>query len=375
MRSSSQETGHRARVADSKSATAKPDITSTPTTTTSTSTPQPSNFEYDDNEWDIGIGDLIIDLDADIEKTNEGTNNTQSPIMAANTGGAQASKTTATAKMHIEHSATADKGLKMKIKRTKPGTKTSEAKHEIVKSNEQNGNVDQIDMKTTTSAGKHNVPTNNVPSPASINSNNSTNNSKRGSSGHRRDKTRDKHNSSTLSSLSSSSSTCSSSSTSSTSSSSSSSSTSSSSSSSSSSASSTTTDKQPSNGKVGNQTPVTSAVSVTVPELNGIVKVSAPQNGPTRSVFPASTGPGPPQSASSGGPSSGPPSSPAAATAQGSASKPEQTKIVTTTTTNTIQSTVSADETRSSPPPMKKMKTESRVSLAIYILFGSFKIF
>ena len=25
-----------------------------------------NNFEYDDNEWDIGIGDLIIDLDADI---------------------------------------------------------------------------------------------------------------------------------------------------------------------------------------------------------------------------------------------------------------------------------------------------------------------
>ena len=31
----------------------------------------PANFEYDDNEWDIGIGDLIIDLDADIEKTDE----------------------------------------------------------------------------------------------------------------------------------------------------------------------------------------------------------------------------------------------------------------------------------------------------------------
>lgn len=76
-----------------------------------------------------GIGDLIIDLDADIEKTNE----QQQPVhgtganMAANTGsGPQASKTAATAKMHIEHSATADKGLKMKIKRTKPGTKTSE---------------------------------------------------------------------------------------------------------------------------------------------------------------------------------------------------------------------------------------------------------
>ncbi|XP_063932996.1 zinc finger protein 609 isoform X3 [Zophobas morio] len=68
MRSSSQDAGHRARVADSRTgnATAKPDI--------ATTTTQPSNFEYDDNEWDIGIGDLIIDLDADIEKTNEGAN-------------------------------------------------------------------------------------------------------------------------------------------------------------------------------------------------------------------------------------------------------------------------------------------------------------
>ena len=68
MRSSSQAAGHRARVADSRTgnATAKPDI--------ATTTTQPSNFEYDDNEWDIGIGDLIIDLDADIEKTNEGAN-------------------------------------------------------------------------------------------------------------------------------------------------------------------------------------------------------------------------------------------------------------------------------------------------------------
>lgn len=61
MRSSSQDGGsHRARVADSTRTTAKPDSQAT------------SNFEYDDNEWDIGIGDLIIDLDADIEKTNEG---------------------------------------------------------------------------------------------------------------------------------------------------------------------------------------------------------------------------------------------------------------------------------------------------------------
>ncbi|XP_059224792.1 uncharacterized protein LOC106092016 isoform X4 [Stomoxys calcitrans] len=40
-------------------------------------------------------------------------------------------------KMSIDHQATLDKGLKMKIKRTKPGTKSSEAKHEIVKATEQ----------------------------------------------------------------------------------------------------------------------------------------------------------------------------------------------------------------------------------------------
>lgn len=43
-------------------------------------------------------------------------------------------------KMSIDHQATLDKGLKMKIKRTKPGTKSSEAKHEIVKAIEQQQN-------------------------------------------------------------------------------------------------------------------------------------------------------------------------------------------------------------------------------------------
>ncbi|XP_050294462.1 zinc finger protein 608 [Anthonomus grandis grandis] len=196
----------------------------------SAATASATNFEYDDNEWDIGIGDLIIDLDADIEKTNDqqqhqhlqlsgaaGVNNSNSGSvnMAANAGGGpQASKNAATAKMHIEHSATADKGLKMKIKRTKPGTKTSEAKHEIVKSNEQNGVVDPSEMTKGPQSGaggtKHVVgsgpgqagapgngslgnPGPNAPLGSSVNSNvNSA--SKRGSSGHRRDKTaRDKH--------------------------------------------------------------------------------------------------------------------------------------------------------------------------------------
>ncbi|CAH0590122.1 unnamed protein product [Chrysodeixis includens] len=108
----------------------------------------PANFEYDDNEWDIGIGDLIIDLDADIEKTDE--------------AGGMAAR----AEPDAQRTA-----LKMKIKRTKPGTKSSEAKHEIVKSNEMNG-----EPKST-------VPAQAAPPAAA----------KRGSGGHRRDKARDKH--------------------------------------------------------------------------------------------------------------------------------------------------------------------------------------
>ncbi|XP_075980953.1 uncharacterized protein LOC142979732 isoform X1 [Anticarsia gemmatalis] len=108
----------------------------------------PANFEYDDNEWDIGIGDLIIDLDADIEKTDE--------------AGGMAAR----AEPDAQRTA-----LKMKIKRTKPGTKSSEAKHEIVKSNEMNGEP------------KPTVPAATAPPAAA----------KRGSGGHRRDKARDKH--------------------------------------------------------------------------------------------------------------------------------------------------------------------------------------
>ncbi|CAH2042590.1 unnamed protein product, partial [Iphiclides podalirius] len=107
----------------------------------------PANFEYDDNEWDIGIGDLIIDLDADIEKTDE--------------AGGMAAR----AEPDAQRTA-----LKMKIKRTKPGTKSSEAKHEIVKSNEMNG-----EPKPPAAAA--------APPPAA----------KRGSGGHRRDKAREKH--------------------------------------------------------------------------------------------------------------------------------------------------------------------------------------
>ena len=60
MRDSPLDGGHRAKVADPRTTAAAAKAESAAT-----------NFEYDDNEWDIGIGDLIIDLDADIEKTNE----------------------------------------------------------------------------------------------------------------------------------------------------------------------------------------------------------------------------------------------------------------------------------------------------------------
>lgn len=146
--------------------------------------PPANNFEYDEQEWDIGIGDLIIDLDADIEKS-------ATSGMASAAGGA-ASKGQ-NAKLAVEHSATVDKGLKMKIKRTKPGTKTSEAKHEIVKSNsaeQQNGD----DPK----GGKH-PPSGATPqgTPAAQGAQGATAGSpassgKRGSSSHRRDKVKDK---------------------------------------------------------------------------------------------------------------------------------------------------------------------------------------
>ena len=78
-----------------------------------------TNFEYDDSEWDVGIGDLIIDLDADIEKNNDA---------------ARSSASAADPRMGVrqQHSSSMEKGLKMKIKRTSKPGRSSEAKHEIV---------------------------------------------------------------------------------------------------------------------------------------------------------------------------------------------------------------------------------------------------
>jgi hypothetical protein len=244
-----------------------------------------SNFEYDDNEWDVGIGNLIIDLDADIEKTQDEklnlkigmastpttslnhqlqtVENLSSSIESHSSGcqlsTSQASNTvlsTVTSsinkqshslnntnnsleltisnckinstssvsgtslcnKMAVEHSSTVDKGLKMKIKRTKPGTKSSEVKHEIVKSNEANGSSSNQDSQisistslsslsvTTNSQLVHTtveIPCSSLPNkskpfnlPTSVSSSTIStifNTSKRTSSNHRREKGRDKH--------------------------------------------------------------------------------------------------------------------------------------------------------------------------------------
>ncbi|GBP88349.1 hypothetical protein EVAR_61949_1 [Eumeta japonica] len=126
-----------------------------------------SNFEYDDNEWDIGIGDLIIDLDADIEKTDE--------------AGGMAAR----AEPDAQRTA-----LKMKIKRTKPGTKSSEAKHEIVKSNEMNGEPKSHAAPPAPAPAHPAAP---APVPAHPSAPQSQSQPKRGSGSHRRDKARDKH--------------------------------------------------------------------------------------------------------------------------------------------------------------------------------------
>lgn len=229
----------------------------TTTSATSAAAATTTNFEYDDNEWDIGIGNLIIDLDADIEKTNERSNvgnltsgssgsmAAASATNAASSGGSSASNSSKTNKStssssgsgatssgvgvavsgvvggggsapptSVEHSSTVEsKSLKMKIKRTKSGSKSSE-KHEIVKPNEQNGGevaalCNSNEVKGSVTSGKHSISVvsgsvnnnvNNTNLTTSAGSNcgsaspsvNSVSN-KRGGSSHRRDKTKDKH--------------------------------------------------------------------------------------------------------------------------------------------------------------------------------------
>lgn len=85
----------------------------------------------------IPINKLVTDSETIVTANN--------PISIGNMSSNTAGQTTGKAgnKVSIDHQATLDKGLKMKIKRTKPGTKTSEAKHEIVKA--ENGSLSSGD--------------------------------------------------------------------------------------------------------------------------------------------------------------------------------------------------------------------------------------
>ncbi|XP_046809835.1 probable serine/threonine-protein kinase DDB_G0282963 isoform X2 [Lucilia cuprina] len=93
---------------------------------------------------------LLEDKDCGISMSSQAGNNgnTSSNISGAAITNINSSQSTSCSsnsnklnnKMSIDHQATLDKGLKMKIKRTKPGTKSSEAKHEIVKATEQQQN-------------------------------------------------------------------------------------------------------------------------------------------------------------------------------------------------------------------------------------------
>ncbi|KAM7285628.1 basic proline-rich protein isoform X1 [Ixodes scapularis] len=110
-----------------------------------------AGFDDDYNEWELGIGDLIIDLDADIEKSND-------PAMAsaaAAAGGPTAAQAVpppaqaAASSPPVEHQATVDKGLKMKIKRK------NLAKHEIVKAQDTGSSPLPANSASSSAATKH----------------------------------------------------------------------------------------------------------------------------------------------------------------------------------------------------------------------------
>ncbi|XP_055540304.1 zinc finger protein 609 isoform X2 [Wyeomyia smithii] len=134
--------------------------------------------------------------------TLKSSRSSSSSTMSSTTGGSGGKSAT---KLAVDHQATLDKGLKMKIKRTKPGTKTSEAKHEIVKA-EQNGtsslpvsNTDENNSNSNSSSNssskKHSSQSQSqaqlVTANTSLSQQQQTG-TKRGSSGHRRDKAKDK---------------------------------------------------------------------------------------------------------------------------------------------------------------------------------------
>ena len=115
-------------------------------TVTSTLALDTSFDDYDD--WEFGTGTLVIDLDADIErdrkrsKTPSPQKQVQIPTGTPPTATVTTSAAVTPVKMSsVEHQATVDKGLKMKIKRKNVGARSMDTKHEIVKNDGKGSNV------------------------------------------------------------------------------------------------------------------------------------------------------------------------------------------------------------------------------------------
>lgn len=105
--------------------------TTTATTNNNTDLLNKNNPEHDDSDsegdWDVGVGNLVIDLDADLERHQRTAVVATEGVPSSVTSGKMSS---------VEHHAVVDKGLKMKIKRKNVGSKSSDIKHEIVKAAE-----------------------------------------------------------------------------------------------------------------------------------------------------------------------------------------------------------------------------------------------
>lgn len=98
----------------------------------------PGHFSTEDdyNEWELGIGNLIIDLDADIEKTHSSSpENKAAMASSACTTKSSAAKPHSPMQSHPETGPSSS--LKMKIKKTRSDDKSKEVKHEIVLTNDE----------------------------------------------------------------------------------------------------------------------------------------------------------------------------------------------------------------------------------------------
>ncbi|KAI1301664.1 Zinc finger protein [Halotydeus destructor] len=149
--------------------------TNTKTLQTANSKSSSSNFDDDNNEWELGIGELIIDLDADIEKSNNGGGGGSSPMdkPKSSTKGLVSSKVNANSNgqshvsplghsavdSSVEHQATVEKGLKMKIQRKKTGSRSSDIKHEIVQSDVSRSKLDNSNTTSNSSSSPSSLPT------------------------------------------------------------------------------------------------------------------------------------------------------------------------------------------------------------------------